>query len=89
MQRTVKSTRFTYVENILREDGKIDSTIKTIEVPYTDIKKASKEAFRKVGFFAILKTEQVENLWILDDETFFKYAHIATPNETTEKTDNE
>lgn len=77
MQRTVKSTVFTYVVNDINEKGEVNSKIATVEVPEVDHKKALKSAFKKVGYFAPLKSEVKEDLWILDDETFFKYAKKA------------
>lgn len=74
MQRTVKFTRFTYVENELTENNEIVSVIKTVMVPENDDKKALKMAIKKVGVFVPLKTEKAEKLYKLDDEIFFKYA---------------
>lgn len=84
MQRTVISTRFTYVENELHEDGNITATLKTITVPERDEKRAYKLAVKKIGNFAVLKTEKVEDLYVLDDEIFFKYATIAPKNTAEE-----
>ena len=80
MQRTVKSTKFTYAVNEL-VDGKLSSKIATVEVPETDTKKALKSAFKKVGPFAPLETEIIEALYVLDDETFFKFAKKKEPSE--------
>lgn len=77
MQRTVKSTKFTYAVNELT-DGKLSSRIATVEVPETDAKKALKSAFKKVGTFAPLKVEIVEALYVLDDETFLRLATKVT-----------
>lgn len=73
MQRTVKSTKFTYAVNEL-VNGELSSRIATVEVPETDAKKALKSAFKKVGTFAPLKVEIIEALYVLDDETFLKLA---------------
>lgn len=78
MQRTVKFTKFTYVENELTENNEIVSTIKTVTVPENDDKKALKMAFKKVGVFVPLKTEKTEKLYKLDDVIFFKYAVEVT-----------
>ena len=77
MQRTVKSTKFTYAVNEL-VTGELSSKIATVEVPETDRKKALKSAFKKVGTFAPLKTEIVEALYKLDDETFLRLATKVT-----------
>ena len=81
MQRTVKSTVFTYAVNEIDSEGKILARIEKIEIPETDEKRALKMAFKRVGFFAPLKTEVNEKLYILDDEIFFKYATVAEPKE--------
>ena len=81
MQRTVKSTRFTYVVNEINAQNEIASRLEFVEVPETDPKKALKQAFKKVGTFAPLKTETVETLWVLEDEIFFQYAHKVEPKE--------
>lgn len=78
MQRTVKFTKFTYVENELTENNEIVSAIKTVTVPENDDKKALKMATKKVGVFVPLKTEKEEKLYRLDDEIFFKYAVEVT-----------
>lgn len=78
MQRTVKFTKFTYVENELTENNEIISTIRTVEVPENDDKKALKMAIKKVGAFVPLKTEKTEKLYKLDDDIFFKYAVEVT-----------
>ena len=74
MQRTVKSTKFTYAVNELHENGEISTKLENIEIAEKDQKKALKQAFKKVGTFAPLKVETTEALYILDDEIFFKYA---------------
>lgn len=75
MQRTVKSTKFTYAVNTINEKGEITATLATVEIAETDTKKALKKAFKLVGTpFTPLKTETVETLYKLDDEIFFKYA---------------
>lgn len=90
MQRTVKSTRFTYVVNEINAQNEISCRIEFVEVPETDPKKALKMAFKKVGTFAPLKTETVEQLWVLEDELFFQYAHKVEPKtETTEEVQGE
>ena len=78
MQRTVKFTKFTYVENELTENNEIVSAIKTVTVPENDDKKALRMAIKKVGAFVPLKTEKIEKLYKLDDDIFFKYAVEVT-----------
>ena len=79
MQRTIKTTRFTFAVNELDERGQLASHIETVEVMETNEKKALKEAFKRVGPFRPLKTETVESLYKMDDETFFKYAVKVEP----------
>lgn len=86
MQRTVYSTKFTFVRNELNEDGTIASRIDTITVHETDEKKALKKAFKLVGTFAPLKVEKVSALYVLDDDIFFKYATIKADEENNEDT---
>lgn len=74
MQRTVKGTKFTYAKTVLNADGTMTTTLETISVPEKDPKKAYKMAAKSIGNFAILKSEQTEKLYVLDDEIFFKYA---------------
>lgn len=78
MQRTVKFTKFTYVENEITENNEIVSAIKTVTVPENGDKKALRMAIKKVGVFVPLKTEKTEKLYKLDDDIFFKYAVEVT-----------
>lgn len=80
MQRTVYSTKFTYVENEIHEDGSISSAVRTHIVHETDEKKALKKAVKEIGYFAPIKTEKISALYVLDDEIFFKYATVKTDN---------
>ena len=73
MQRTVKFTKFTYAVNTIEGD-KVNTEIKTVEIPETNEKRALKKAHKQVGAFVPLKTETTEKLYVLDDEVFFKYA---------------
>lgn len=78
MQRTVKSTRFTYAKVTINSDGTTATELQTVEVPETNETKAYKRAVKKVGiYFTPLKMEVVENVYVLEDEIFFKYAHIV------------
>ena len=74
MQRTVYSTKFTYVENELNEKGEIVSKLKSITIHENDTVKALKKAKKEIGNFVPLKTERVSALYVLDDEIFFKNA---------------
>lgn len=82
MQRTVKSTKFTYA-NVEIINGEVKAELKTIKVPETDAKRAYKKAVKMLGKnFTTINTEIVEDLWVLDDDIFFKYATIAEPKTT-------
>lgn len=85
MQRTVYSTKFTYVHNEIMEDNTIKSTLKEVIIHETDEKKALKKAHKEVGYFSPVKTEKVSELYVLDDEIFFKYAKVKTDTENTEE----
>ena len=74
MQRTVNSTKFTYVQNTI-ENGEIKSELKEVTVRETDEKKALRKAYKEVGNFVPIKVEQVSELYVLEDDIFFKYAH--------------
>lgn len=74
MQRTVNSTKFTYVHNTI-ENGEIKSELKEVLVRETDEKKALRKAYKEVGNFVPIKVEQVSELYVLEDDIFFKYAH--------------
>lgn len=76
MQRTVYSTKFTYVKNSIADDGQIKSDLATYTVHETDEKKALKKAFKEIGMFVPIKTEKVSALYVLDDDIFFKYATV-------------
>ena len=88
MQRTVYSTKFTYVENTIKEDGQITAEIKSVTIHETDEKKALKKAVKEIGMFAPIKTEKVSELYVLDDDIFFKYATVKTDATEKEKTEN-
>lgn len=74
MQRKVNSTKFTYVQNTI-ENGEIKSELKEVLVRETDEKKALRKAYKEVGNFVPIKVEQVSELYVLEDEIFFQYAH--------------
>lgn len=81
MQRTVKGTRITYATTELKENGEISVSKAVIDIPEKDEKRAVKMATKQIGLFNPLKVEPYEQLYILDDEIFFKYARIATEAE--------
>ena len=74
MQRTVNSTKFTYVQTTI-ENGEIKSELKEVVVRETDEKKALRKAYKEVGNFVPIKVEQVSELYVLEDDIFFQYAH--------------
>lgn len=74
MQRTVKATEITFAK-VEMVNGELTTHLETKEIPETDEKKAIRKLTKEVGNVAIVSTRTVENLWVLDDEIFFKYAH--------------
>lgn len=81
MQRTVKSTMLT-VAKVERVNGELTTTTREIKVNgVTDEKVAIRKAKKEHGDFIVLDSTIVEDLYVLEDEIFFKYAHIVTPNE--------
>ena len=81
MQRTVKSTVLT-VAKVERVNGELTTTTREIKVNgVTDEKVATRKAKKEHGDFIVLESRIHEDLWVLEDETFFKYAHIENPNE--------
>lgn len=82
MQRTVKGIKFTYANHTINENGELVSALDSIVIAETNEKKALKKAFKQVGTFKPLKTENVEKLFVLDDEIFFKYAVEVEPKNT-------
>lgn len=81
MQRTVKSTKVIFAKVEMDNEGKLVSTLGENIVHTTEEKKAIKETKKIHGEVAIVKTETVEKLWVLDDEIFFKYAKPVENNE--------
>lgn len=82
MQRTVYSTKFTYVVNEIDDNGSIASRLADVTIHESDPKKAYRLAVKKVGNFVPIKTEKIGALYVLDDEIFFKYATIKTDGNT-------
>ena len=91
MQRTVYSTKIIYAKNEINEKGEIVAKLAEITIHETDEKKALKSAVKKIGLFQPLKIEKVSALYVLDDETFFKYAKKVTDEdeEATEEATEE
>lgn len=81
MQRTVKSTVLT-IAKVEKVNGEITTTTKEIKVNgVTEEKVAIRKAKKEHGDFVVLEGRIVEDLYVLDDEIFFKYAHIENHNE--------
>lgn len=81
MQRTVKSTVLT-VAKVEKVNGEITTTTREIKVNgVTEEKVAIRKAKKEHGDFVVLESRIVEDLYVLDDEIFFKYAHIENHNE--------
>lgn len=84
MQRTVTFTKYTYADIKLAKDGTVESKLNTVTVREASPRKAYREACKEVGKkFEILKEEQFDKLYKLDDELFFKYATEVAEDEKT------
>lgn len=82
MQRTVHGTKFTFVDIKVDDNGTIGTEVKSQIVPETDRKTAERKLTKIIGHtVTIIKAEETTELWILEDEIFFKYAHKATGEE--------
>lgn len=73
MQRTVVSTKFTYVKNTI-DNGEIKSELKEVVIREADEKKALRKAYKEVGNFVPISAEKVTELYVLADDIFFQYA---------------
>lgn len=81
MQRTVKSTVVNYAK-VEMVNGEAKATLNEIKINgVTDEKVAIRRAKKELGEIAVLSTSITEDLYVLEDEIFFKYAHIENPNE--------
>lgn len=76
MQRTIKHTRFTYAINEIGANGEVATRLDTVEVAEANEARALKKAQKIIGVFVPLRTEVLEKLYVLDDETFMKYATV-------------
>lgn len=83
MQRTVKGTAVVIGKwNTTWE--RMDTETITFATRFKNEMALNKAVFKRCGNVAIVSVEQFEDLYILDDEIFFRYAHIATPKEKAE-----
>lgn len=81
MQRTVKSTVLT-VAKVERVNGEITTHTDEIKVfNITDEKVAIRKAKKTHGEFVVLESRIEEDLYILDDDTFFALATVKKPDE--------
>lgn len=78
MQRTVKATEITFAK-VEMVNGELTTHTDTRTIAETDTTKAIKRLVKEVGNVAIVETKTVENLYVLDDEIFFKYAKKVEP----------
>ena len=74
MQRTVKGLNVTAAQSKIDENGQVKTEIFEVKVNETDEKKAVKHLTKIYGNLQALKFEKFEQMYFLDDETFFKYA---------------
>lgn len=81
MQRTVKGVRVN-----LAKMGMVDNQItitdtKTVTFANTDEKTAIKKATKLNIGYGVISVEPFEQLYVLDDEIFFKYATAVEPKQ--------
>ena len=88
MQRTVHGTKITFAK-VTIDGANVRTVIDSTIVDIKDTATAIKSFVKKHPTFAVVKTEPISKLYILDDEIFFKYAREAKPEETTEETPEE
>ena len=84
MIRTTDETKITFV-NVEIENDEIIHSIGTYSIREKDKEKAVK-AFRKIEAYesaAIVMIECDKEVYIMDDEYFFTFAHKCTPEEKT------
>lgn len=74
MQRTIKTTKFTYVNGRLDEHGNPTAELLSISVNSGDEKVALRMARKIVGEFKPVKVEHENVVYVLPDDEFFKYA---------------
>lgn len=74
MQRTVKSTVFTFAKVELDENKNAVVTTNTWKTHIGDTKKATKEFYKVNGFVQILDVQTIDEIYKLDDDIFFQYA---------------
>ena len=81
MQRTVKSTVLT-VAKVEKVNGELTAHIDDIKVfNITDEKVATRKAKKAHGEFVVIESKIIEEVYVQDDETFFKYAKVKKPDE--------
>lgn len=86
MQRTVKGTRVNLAKMGV-VDGQITITdTKSVVYPNTTEDIAIKRATKKNVGYGVISVEPFEQLYVLDDEIFFKYAKAVEPK--AENTEN-
>ena len=74
MQRTVKGLKVTLAQSVLIDNGEVKTKVFEVKVNETDENKALKKLIKIYGNLQALKFEKFEQLYFLDDDTFFKYA---------------
>ena len=86
MQRTVKGVKVTLakVELVNGELAMTDSLVLTFA--NTDEKTAIKKAQKKYNGYGVVSCDRFEQLYMLDDDIFFKYAiPVGTDTDSAEK----
>lgn len=78
MQRTVKSTIVTIAIVDRTPDGKYEVREKAIKCFNTNEKNARKKVRKMYSDNIIVKVDEIEELYVMDDETFFAHATLMT-----------
>ena len=81
MQRTVKGIRVNLAKMEMVEGAIVVADTKTITYSNTDEKTAIKRATKANIGYGVVSTEPFEQMYVLDDEIFFKYAKAVEPKQ--------
>ena len=86
MQRTVKGTRVNLAKMEIVKGQIAVADVKSVVYPNTPEEKAIKKAQKDNLGYGVISAEPHEQLYVLDDAIFFKYAKAVEPK--TENTEN-
>lgn len=81
MQRTVKGVRVNLAKMEMVDNQIAIADTKTVTFANTDEKTAIRKATKLNVGYGVVSVEPFEQLYILDDEIFFKYATAVEPKQ--------